>query len=97
MKTTFLKSVSIFFALILLVSFDLPKGWITSGNKVSSYEMGIAKGEGRNGGNCATIKSIEKKIKGFGTLLQDIIAEPFHGKKIKLTVYMKTQKGNIHK
>jgi hypothetical protein len=55
---------------IALLSFDLPAGWFAAGSKPKSYEMGIDKGAGQDGKNAATIKSIEKMIKGFGTLMQ---------------------------
>ena len=38
------------------------------------------------------IKSIEKKIDGFGTLMQNFKADKYHGKKIRMTGYMRSKK-----
>jgi hypothetical protein len=88
---------AITFLFIGLTSFDLPTGWTVGGNKPSDYEVGIAKGEGRNGSNCATIKAVKAKARGFGSLHQGIIGRMYNGKKIKLTVYMKTEGTSVRK
>ena len=76
-----------------LFSFDhpLPNGWIKAGDKPKSYDMGIDKGAGPNSQNAATIKSIEKKIDGFGTLMQQCLPDKFIGKRVRMTGYMKTK------
>lgn len=92
-----LRNIFVMTLLIMLVSFDQPKGWVTGGNKPDNYESGIVKGEGRNGGNYASIKSLANKVKGFCTLRQSIFASGYSGKKIMLSVYMKSQQVSIHK
>lgn len=86
-----LKSIAIIGTLISLLSFDIPKEWFKAGDKPNSYEMGIAKATGQDGKNAATIKSIDKKIKGFGTLMQQCKADKFLGKRIKMTGYVKSE------
>ena len=76
---------------IALLSFDLPAGWFAAGSKPKSYEMGIDKGAGKDGKNAATIKSIEKMIKGFGTLMQQKKPDNYLGKRIKMTGFMKSE------
>jgi hypothetical protein len=76
---------------IALLSFDLPAGWFAAGSKPKSYEMGIDKGAGQDGKNAATIKSIEKMIKGFGTLMQQKKPDNYLGKRIKMTGFMKSE------
>jgi hypothetical protein len=73
-----------------LVAFDLPKGWITAGDQVKSYEMGVDKGAGPNGNNAATIQSKEKSIKGFGTLMQQSVPDKYRGKRVKMSGYLKS-------
>ncbi len=73
-----------------LLSFDVPKGWFIAGSKPDSYEMGIDKGAGQDGKNAATIKSVDKKIKGFGTLMQDCLPDKYLGKRIRLSGFLKT-------
>ena len=53
--------------------------------------MGIEKGAGQNGKNAATIKSIDKKIDGFGTLMRQCVPDKYLGKRIKMTAFVKTE------
>jgi hypothetical protein len=76
---------------VMLLSFDLPTGWFIAGSTPSDYEMGIDKGAGSDGKNAATIKSIGKKVKGFGTLMQDCLPDQYIGKRIRLSGKMKTK------
>jgi len=82
----------LFTGLVLICfSFEIPKGWFVSGNSPKSYEMGVDVGKGQSGGNAATIKSVEKKISGFGTLMQQIKPDKFLGQRIKMTGYVKSE------
>ena len=74
-----------------LVSYDLPKGWFKAGSEPDKYEMGIDKGAGVNKGNAAIIKSDAKKIKGFGTLMQNSQPGKYKGKRVKMSGYMKSE------
>lgn len=76
---------------LALLSFDLPTGWFAAGSKPKSYEMGIDKGVGHDGKNAATIKSIDKKIDGFGTLMQQSKPDKYLGKRIKMTGFVKSE------
>ncbi|MBI2968981.1 MAG: hypothetical protein HYY40_14360 [Bacteroidetes bacterium] len=87
-----------FFHRVLLIglaltffSFDLPQGWFKAGNKPGSYEMGTDKWAGQDGKNAATIKSKDKKINGFGTLMQNCLPDMFRGKRVRMTGYMKSK------
>ncbi len=86
LKTTLLLAVT-----VTLFSFDIPNSWLIAGSKPKSYEMGIDQVEGRQGKNAATIKSIDKKIDGFGTLMQQSKPDKFLGKRIKMTGYLKAE------
>jgi hypothetical protein len=91
MKTRILNISLLVVTTVLLFSFDLPKNWIKAGDKPDSYDMGIDKGAGQDGKNAATIKSIDKKIKGFGTLMQICLPDKYLGKRVRMTGYMKTK------
>lgn len=81
-----------FTILFLLLSFDLPIGWnITQSTNVKSYQMGLDKGAGLDGKNAATIKSIKKKPKGFGAMVQNSLADKYLGKRIRMTGLLKTK------
>lgn len=90
MKNISAKALSLI-VLFFLFSFDLPQGWIIAGSKPKSYHMGTATGQGRDGKNCATIQSKDKKIQGFGTLMQVISAEKYKGQRVKLSAYIKAE------
>ena len=91
MKTKILKSALFVATTMALVSFDLPTGWLKMGDKPNSYEMGTVKGGGQDGKNAATIKSIDKKINGFGTLMQECNAGKYLGKRIRMTGFIKSE------
>ena len=76
---------------VTLLSFDLPTGWFKAGDKPNSYDMGIDKGAGQNGTNAATIKSIDKKIDGFGTLMQNCLPDNYIGKRVRMSGFLKTK------
>lgn len=80
------------FGLLAFIQTDnLPEGWVKAGSAPESYDMGIDKGAGQNGKNAATIKSIDKKIKGFGTLMQKCLPDNYLGKRVRMTGYLKTK------
>jgi hypothetical protein len=56
--------------------------------------MGVDKGAGQDGKNAATIKSIEKSIKGFGTLMQNCLPGKYAGKRVRMSGFMKSKKHN---
>ncbi|RYD77587.1 MAG: hypothetical protein EOP53_12735 [Sphingobacteriales bacterium] len=91
METKILKPILLTFSIFILFSFDVPKGWIIAGSEPKKYEMGIDKGSGQDGGNAATIKSTEKKIKGFGTLMQMFDPGKYLGKRIKMTAFVRSE------
>lgn len=83
----------VFASIVILtaLSFDLPKDWFKAGSHPKSYDMGIDKGSGPDGKNAATIKSVDKKINGFGTLMQTCLADKFAGKRVRMSGLVKTK------
>lgn len=76
---------------VVLISFDLPKGWIISGDNPDDYEMGIDPKNGMDGSKAATIKSITKNPKGTGVLMQQSKPDSFLGKRVKLSAFVKSK------
>lgn len=91
MTTNFMKSVLLAGATLALLSFGPPTGWFYAGSKPQSYEMGIDKGAGQNSTNAATIKSKDKTIDGFGTLMQQCNPDKYLGKRVRMTGYVKSE------
>jgi hypothetical protein len=73
------------------LTYDLPEGWFKAGNAPNSYDMGIDKGAGQNGGNAATIKSVDQTITGFGTMMQSCQPNKYLGKRVRMSAYVKTK------
>ena len=76
---------------ITLCSFDLPTGWFKAGSDPKSYDMGIDKGAGQDGKNAATIKSVQKNISGFGTLMQNCLPDNYLGRRVRMSGMVKTK------
>ena len=75
----------------MLLSFDEPKGWFKAGSLPKSYDMGIDKGAAQDGKNAATIKSLEENIEGFGTLMQNCLADNYAGKRVRMSGMMRSK------
>jgi hypothetical protein len=91
MKTTAFFFSCIFASFVLFAfDLDLPKDWHAAGSKPESYDMGLDKTGGRDGNPCATIQSKDKKIKGFGTLMQGASPNKYLGKRVRMTGYIKS-------
>ncbi len=91
MKSKPLTSILFVVTALTLLSFALPENWFKAGSKPKSYEMGIDKAAGRDGKNAATIKSIDKDIDGFGTLMQMCKPGKYLGKRVRMSGYMKSE------
>ena len=52
--------------------------------------MGTEKGAGRDGKSAATIQSLKKKVKGYGTLMQNTLPDKFLGKRVRMVGFIKT-------
>lgn len=83
--------ISIIATSLFYLSFSLPKDWFKAGSNPESYDMGIDIESNRNGKKTITIKSINKNIDGFGTLMQEAFASRYVGKRIRLSGYMKSE------
>ena len=90
-KHILLKAALILMVACTLIAFDLPKGWIIAGSDPGSYEMGTAPGAGQDGKNAATIRSLKKKIDGFGTLMQTCMPGQYLGKRVRMSGLLKTK------
>ena len=94
MKTKVAKTAVLLVVLVTLFSFDVPKGWYKAGSSPDRYEIGIDKGAGMDGSNAATIKSEGTRVRGFGTLVQNVKPGNFGGKRIRMSGYIKTSEVN---
>jgi len=90
MKKSKVVAVLLTLSSVFLLSYDLPKGWFKAGSEPDKYDMGVDVGAGKDGKNAAIIKSNSKKIRGFGTLMQNCLPDKYKGKRIKMSGYLKS-------
>ena len=70
---------------------SLPDGWLRAGTMPTNYLMKIEKGSGKDGDDAFTLKSEDKSIDGFGTIMKNFMLEKYLGKRIRMTGYLKTK------
>jgi len=78
-------------SLPIIAADTLPNGWFKAGSNPSDYKMGIDKDISFDGNKSAFIESDSADSKGFGTMMQSASVEDYRGKRVRLTVYIKTQ------
>jgi transcriptional regulator with XRE-family HTH domain len=102
LKTNTMKKLTFLSLIFALISFGLflnkseaksqtIDGWFKAGNKPKSYTIGIDKSTFKTGNSSAFIESIDKKIEGFGTIMQTCSAHEYLGKRIKMTAFIKSE------
>ena len=67
------------------------KGWLLSGSNTKDYEIGTSKESTNGGGSSGYLRSLKTNVKGFGTLMQIASANPYLGKRVRMTAYIKTK------
>ncbi len=67
------------------------EGWVTRQTVEGSYEMQIQNTISGNRQNVSTIKSLEKKIEGFGNIMKTFNSNEYRGKTIKMSGYIKSE------
>jgi len=75
----------------LVLRAAVPEGWYLAGNKPASYEAGTDEEAEYNGHRSAYLKSKETVTNGFGTLMQDISAEKYLGKRVRFSAFAKSE------
>ncbi|MBI9067474.1 MAG: helix-turn-helix transcriptional regulator [Salinivirgaceae bacterium] len=102
LKTNTMKKVSLLSLIVVFISIGIfltnthlnaqaIDGWFIAGNKPNSYSFGLDYSIYKTGSSSAFLESKDKKIEGFGTLMQTCSAEDYLGKRIKMTGYVKAE------
>jgi hypothetical protein len=68
---------------------DMPSGWIATGIDLQHYEIGLDRNVSYTGRSSAYIKAVALP-RGFATLMQDFWADWYRGKRVRLSVYVKS-------
>lgn len=97
MTTNITKYSKTVVGLVLLIAYalalraDAPAGWFLAGSKPASYETGIDAEAAYNGHPSAYLKSKLLVTDGFGTLMQDIRADKYAGKRLRLSAFARSE------
>src|SRR5262249_14237172 len=72
-------------------SSDLPNGWIRAGSAPKDYDMGTDSSAAHTGKTSGYLKSKTDQTTGFGTLMQQCKADRFHGKRVRMSAWVKSE------
>ena len=67
-----------------------PPGWYVAGSVRTAYVAGVDPDITVRGSPSGYLKSTERKVDGFGTLMQDIAPDNFAGGRIRVSCHLKT-------
>ena len=70
---------------------QFPSGWFASGSAPKEYEVRIDRNEHYSGKASGFITCKIDQPTGFGTLMQVFKADNYHGKRVRMTGYVKTE------
>ncbi len=83
------------FSPAVAASGELPNGWRKAGSHPKNFEMTLDTSVKRGGKAAARIESTAATPKdGFGTLMQNIKADGYRGKRLRMSAWMKTESAN---
>jgi hypothetical protein len=68
-----------------------PAGWYHAGSDPKSFEIERDPNEVHSGKSSARLASIVEKPNGFGTMMQSIDPTEYHGKRLRLSAYIKAK------
>ncbi len=99
-RTVLLGSAIVFVAILAALavhdasgaSLGLPDGWIRAGSAPADFDMGTDQSIVHAGKASGYLKSKVAKPAGFGTLMQMCKAEEFHGKRVRMSAWVKSEK-----
>ena len=67
------------------------QSWHKSAKIFDDYSIGIDRGAGINGTNAGTIKSVNNKVKGCGSISQNFKPDNYLGKRIRIIAYVRSK------
>jgi hypothetical protein len=67
------------------------RGWLLAGSKPAEYEIGVSPDGGQAHNPAAFLKSRVAQVAGFGTLMQQVDAESYRGKRVRFSGAVRTE------
>lgn len=68
-----------------------PKGWFVAGSKPTEYESGVDVSAVHNFHPSAYLRTKAPLVQGFGTLMQDLGATRYRGRRVRFSAFVKTR------
>ena len=68
-----------------------PAGWFAAGSKPTDYDISTDTASQYMGLPSVRLKSITPAIKGFGTMMQSMSADQYHGKRIRFSAFVRSE------
>jgi hypothetical protein len=76
---------------VTVMSAEAPQGWYKAGSQRDAYDIGFDSAGAHRGKGSGYIKSTaDVDIGKFGTMMQNIKADNYKGKKVRLSAFMRT-------
>jgi hypothetical protein len=66
-------------------------GWILAGSKPANYEIGVTRDGGQARNPAAFLKAKKADTDGFGTLMQQVDAQAYQGKRVRFSAAVRTE------
>jgi hypothetical protein len=85
------RSIALLAACSVALEAGVPTGWFVAGSKPAEYESGIDSSAAYKGHSSAFLKAKKPVVEGFGTLMQDIRAGHYLGKRVRFSAFVKTE------
>jgi hypothetical protein len=76
---------------VIAAAGELPAGWYLAGNRPKEYETGVDSSVTSRGNACLYLKSIVAETTGFGTVMQQFDAEPYIGKRLRISAFVRAK------
>jgi hypothetical protein len=68
---------------------SVPVGWTLAGSRPQDYEVGTIAATATSGKVGAYLKCVAEQANGFGTLMQEVSADAYHGRRVRLSANAK--------
>lgn len=68
----------------------VPKGWFVTGTAASDYDIGTESSTRASGGTSVSLRAKAENT-GFGSVMQTIDANAYHGKRVRFSGYLRTK------
>src|SRR5437899_1645772 len=80
------------FGVVMFADSGPVPGWHLSGTNTRSFVIGLDSDTAHGGRASGTLRCIQKRCKGFGTLAQTIRADQYRGSRVRLSAWVQASK-----